>query len=55
MEKAIESTLNGTLQRIDLKAVRRRILDMTPPTDILHRVTLIISAMVLLYCTTMSS
>jgi hypothetical protein len=47
--KTIESTIQGTLQKIDLKSTRRRILASTPPTDTLHRATLINSALVPLY------
>jgi hypothetical protein len=47
--KTIESTIRGTLQKIDLKSTRRRILASTPPTDTLHRATLINSALVPLY------
>jgi hypothetical protein len=45
----IENTVRETIQKIDLKAVKRRILATTPPTDILHRATLINSALVPLY------
>jgi hypothetical protein len=45
----IEDTVRETIQKIDLKAVKRRILATTPPTDILHRATLINSALVPLY------
>ncbi len=37
------------MQKIDLKAVKRRILATTPPTDTLHRATLVNAAMVPLY------
>ena len=39
--KTINSTLKETMERIDPKAIKRRILATTPPTDILHRSTLI--------------
>jgi hypothetical protein len=41
--------MQGTLQKIDIKAVKRRILATSPPTDALHRATLINSALVPLY------
>jgi hypothetical protein len=37
------------LQKIKTKTLKRRILAMTPSTDILHRVTLINSVMIPLY------
>jgi hypothetical protein len=46
--KTIEDTMRETLQKIDLKAMKRRILATSPPTDTLHRATLINSALVLL-------
>jgi hypothetical protein len=49
LAKTIEDTVHETIQKIDLKAVRRRILATTPPTDTLHRATLINSALVPLY------
>jgi hypothetical protein len=45
----IEDTMRETLQKIDLKAIKRRILATFPPTDTLHRATLINSALVPLY------
>ncbi len=45
----IEDTVRETMQKIDMKAVKRRILATTPPTDILHRATLINAAMVPMY------
>jgi hypothetical protein len=45
----MQTTLSETLNKIDLKATKRRILATAPPTDILHRATLINSALVPLY------
>jgi hypothetical protein len=47
--KTIEHTLTVTLQKIDTKPIKWRILAMTLPMDILHRATLINSAMISLY------
>jgi hypothetical protein len=47
--KTIEDTMQGTLQKIDVKATKRRILATSPPTDTLHRATLINSALIPLY------
>jgi hypothetical protein len=47
--KTIEDTIQGTLQKIDVKATKRRILATSPPTDTLHRATLINSALIPLY------
>jgi hypothetical protein len=47
--KTIEDTVHGTLQKIDVKAIKRRIQATTPPTDTLHRATLINSALIPLY------
>jgi hypothetical protein len=41
----MRTTLSETLAKIDLKAAKRRILATAPPTDILHRATLINSAL----------
>jgi hypothetical protein len=49
LAKTIEDTVRTTMQKIDVKAVKRRILATTPLTDTLHRATLINSAMVPLY------
>jgi hypothetical protein len=49
LAKTIEETVRETIQKIDMKAVKRRILATTPPTDILHRATLINAAMVPMY------
>jgi hypothetical protein len=47
--KTIEDTMQGTLQKIDIKAIKKRILATSPLTDTLHRATLINSAFVPLY------
>ncbi len=46
---SIQNTIKETINRIDLKATKRRILATAPPTDILHRATLINSALTPLY------
>jgi hypothetical protein len=46
---SIETTISETLSKIDLKTTKRRILATAPPTDILHRATLIDSALTPLY------
>jgi hypothetical protein len=45
----MRSTISETLAKIDLKAAKRRILATAPPTDVLHRATLINSALIPLY------
>jgi hypothetical protein len=45
----IQTTISETLNKIDLKTTKRRILATAPPTDILHRATLINSALTPLY------
>jgi hypothetical protein len=45
----IQTTITETISKIDLKTTRRRILATAPPTDILHRATLINSALTPLY------
>jgi hypothetical protein len=45
----MQTTVRETLNKIDLKAAKRRILATAPPTDILHRAILINSALVPLY------
>jgi hypothetical protein len=45
----IEDTMRETMQKIDTKTLKRRILATTPPTDILHRATINNSALVPLY------
>jgi hypothetical protein len=37
----IQNTITETISKLDLKTTRRRILATAPPTDILHRATLI--------------
>ncbi|RPH76440.1 MAG: reverse transcriptase family protein, partial [Planctomycetaceae bacterium] len=49
LRNTIDETLTTTLQNIDIKAIKRRILATAPPTDTLHRSTLINSALVPLY------
>jgi hypothetical protein len=49
LSKSIEDTMQETFQKIDLKAIKRRILATSPPSDTLHRATLINSALVPLY------
>ncbi len=49
LARTIEETVKATMQKIDLKAVKRRILATTPPIDTLHRATLVNAAMVPLY------
>jgi hypothetical protein len=49
LARTIEETVKATMQKIDVKAVKRRILATTPPTDTLHRATLVNAAMVPLY------
>jgi hypothetical protein len=45
----VQNTITETVSKIDLKSTRRRILATAPPTDILHRATLINSALTPLY------
>ena len=45
----MEGTIQRTLEAIDVKAVKRRINATTPPTDILHRATLLNTAFTPLY------
>jgi len=47
--KNITSTLTETMAQINPKAIKRRILATTPPTDILHRSTLIKAAFTPIY------
>ncbi len=47
--KTIESTVEVTITNIEPKFVKRRILATTPPTDVLHRATLISTALVQIY------
>ncbi len=45
----MEGTIQRTLEAIDVKAIKRRINATTPPTDILHRATLLSTAFTPLY------
>jgi hypothetical protein len=45
----IEATIKATIEAIDPKAIKRRILATTPPTDILHRAVLINMALIPIY------
>ncbi len=45
----IESTVTETMNKIDPKALKRRILATTPPTDLLHRALLIKTALIPIY------
>ena len=47
--KTLDSTINETMSQISPKAIKRRILATTPPTDILHRATLINTAFLPIY------
>jgi Na+/phosphate symporter len=47
--KTIGSTIQETLANIEPKLVKRRILAITLPTDLLHRATLIITAFLPVY------
>ena len=45
----IEQTVETTLEKTNLKSIKRRIMATTPPTDILHRATLINTALTPIY------
>ena len=45
----IEGSITATIAHINPKAIRRRILATTPPTDLLHRATLINRALIYNY------
>jgi hypothetical protein len=45
----IERTVTETMIKIDPKALKRRILATTPPTDLLHRALLIKTALIPIY------
>ena len=45
----IEGSVECTMDNIEAKAIRRRILATTPPTDLLHRSTLINTALIPIY------
>jgi exonuclease III len=47
--KTLESTIAETMAQISPKAIKRRILATSPPTDILHRATLIKTALLPIY------
>jgi len=47
--KTLESTIQETMRQIEPKAIKRRILATTPPTDLLHRAMLIKSAFIPIY------
>ena len=47
--KTLDSTVEETIRQISPKAITRRILATTPPTDTLHRATLINSALLPIY------
>jgi hypothetical protein len=47
--KTISSTVLTTMAQIEPKAIKRRILATTPPTDVLHRVTLVTTALIPVY------
>jgi hypothetical protein len=49
LAKTIEATVKITMEAIDPKAIKRRILATTPPTDVLHRATLINVALIPIY------
>jgi hypothetical protein len=49
LAKTIEATVKATMEAIDSKAIKRRILATTPPTDVLHRATLINMALIPIY------
>jgi hypothetical protein len=45
----IQNTIKETISKIDLKTTKRRIMATSPPTEVLHRATLITSAIIPLY------
>ncbi len=47
--KTMDSTVEATMASIEPKLVKRRILATTPPTDVLHRATLVTTALVPVY------
>jgi exonuclease III len=47
--KTLTSTIEETMTQISPKTIKRRILATTPPTDILHRATLIKTALLPIY------
>jgi hypothetical protein len=44
--KTMDSTVEATMANIEPKLVKRRILATTPPTDVLHRATLVTTALI---------
>jgi hypothetical protein len=49
LSKTISATVLNTMTKIEPKAIKRRILATTPPTDILHRSTLVTTALIPVY------
>jgi hypothetical protein len=49
LRKTIDSTVEVTLTKIESKLNKHRILATTPPMDVLHRATLINTALVPVY------
>jgi hypothetical protein len=49
LSKTISSTVTMTMAQIKPKIIKRRILATTPPTDTLHRVTLVTTALIPIY------
>ncbi len=49
LAKTMVDTVEATIQSINEKAIQRRILATTPPTDMLHRATLVKKAYIPLY------
>ncbi len=49
LSKTISATVLNTMEKIEPKAIKCRILATTPPTDILHRSTLVTTALIPVY------
>jgi hypothetical protein len=49
LAKTIEATIKATMEATDPRAIKRRILATTPPTDILHQALLINMALIPIY------
>jgi hypothetical protein len=47
--RTMDSTVEVTMANIEPKLVKRRILATTPPTDVLHRATLVTTALIPVY------
>jgi hypothetical protein len=47
--KSLDTTVAATMAHIEPNVIKRRLLATTPPTDILHKATLINVALVLVY------